>query len=131
MNWIADCAGRIMSEVIGVRWLLGEKRRDDHTLCTGFNSSYSVVTGTNESLLVTAVFGIVKLTAVIGCALFLVEFIGRMRVLLIGISLQAIAMIYVAAFVPQLENREESYIISLSELGPSRGAIAMIYRSVL
>ena len=25
VNGVADCAGRIMSEVIGVRWLLGEK----------------------------------------------------------------------------------------------------------
>ena len=75
---------------------------------------------TNESLLVTAVFGIVKLIAAIGCALFLVDLIGRKRALLIGISLQAIAMIYVAAFLtadPQLGGQEK-YTISLSELGP-------------
>ena len=28
INGVADCAGRIMGEVIGVRWLLGERRRE-------------------------------------------------------------------------------------------------------
>ncbi|CRK35262.1 hypothetical protein BN1723_018678, partial [Verticillium longisporum] len=46
------------------------------------------VTGQNESLLVTAVFGIVKFCAAIICALFLVDVIGRKRALLIGITLQ-------------------------------------------
>ena len=53
------------------------------------------VTGTNESLRFKAAFGIVKLIAAIGCALFLVDVIGRKRALVIGVSLQAIAMIYV------------------------------------
>lgn len=89
------------------------------------------ITGTNESLLVTAVFGIVKLTAAVLCALFLVDFIGRKRSLLIGITLQAIAMIYVAGFltaVPGLGD-EEGYTLAGSEKGPSKGAIAMIYIS--
>jgi sugar porter (SP) family MFS transporter len=89
------------------------------------------VTGNNESLLVTAVFGIVKLIAAIFCALFLVDVIGRKRALLTGIGLQALAMIYVASFltaVPQL-GVVDDYKLSKSELGPSRGAIAMIYVS--
>ena len=57
------------------------------------------VTGKNESLLVTAVFGIVKLVAAILCALFLVDVIGRKRALLLGITLQAIAMVYIAGFL--------------------------------
>ena len=28
INGVADCTGRIMGEVIGVRWLLGERRRE-------------------------------------------------------------------------------------------------------
>ncbi|KAI1871911.1 hypothetical protein JX265_005897 [Neoarthrinium moseri] len=89
------------------------------------------ITGQNESLLVTAVFGIVKLVAAIICALFLVDVIGRKRALLIGITLQAIAMVYVAGFltaVPEL-GVDEHYVLPSNEYGPSRGAIAMIYVS--
>ena len=31
INGAADCVGRIMGEVIGVRWLLGERRREGKT----------------------------------------------------------------------------------------------------
>ena len=57
------------------------------------------IAGNNENLLVTAIFGIVKLFAAILCALFLVDVIGRKRALLLGITLQAISMIYVAGFL--------------------------------
>ncbi|KAI3392045.1 hypothetical protein diail_6319 [Diaporthe ilicicola] len=89
------------------------------------------ITGTNESLLVTAVFGIVKLVAAVGCALFLVDVIGRKRSLLIGITLQAIAMVYVAGFltgVPEL-GIVDDYVLTPNETGPSKGAIFMIYLS--
>ncbi|EFX04852.1 major facilitator superfamily transporter quinate [Grosmannia clavigera kw1407] len=89
------------------------------------------VTGTNEGLLVTAVFGIVKLCAAVICALFLVDVIGRKRALLTGITLQAIAMLYIAGMltaVPQL-GIVNDYELTRTELGPSRGAIFMIYLS--
>jgi len=89
------------------------------------------ITGQNESLLVTAVFGIVKLCAALICALFLVDVIGRKRALLIGITLQAIAMVYVAAFltaIPQL-GVVDDFVLPAADLGASRGAIAMIYVS--
>jgi hypothetical protein len=87
------------------------------------------VTGNNESLLVTGVFGIVKLIAAITCALFLIDFIGRKRSLIIGAGLQGIAMIYIASFlsaVPKL-GVDDSYVLPASMHGPSRGAIAMMY----
>ncbi|ORY59654.1 putative MFS quinate transporter [Pseudomassariella vexata] len=89
------------------------------------------ITGQDESLLISGVFGIVKLVAAIICALFLVDVIGRKRALLIGISLQSIAMLYIAGFltaVPEL-GVVENYVMPKHELGPSRGAIAMIYVS--
>jgi len=89
------------------------------------------ITGDEESLLVTAIFGIVKLVAAIICALFLVDVIGRKRSLLIGISLQAISMIYVAGFltaVPELGVVDDYHLLQ-SKKGASRGAIAMIYIS--
>ncbi|OTB03840.1 hypothetical protein M426DRAFT_12135 [Hypoxylon sp. CI-4A] len=89
------------------------------------------VTGQNESLLVTAVFGLVKFAAAVICALFLVDVIGRKRALLLGITLQGIAMVYIAGFltaVPKL-GVDDSYILPEAEAGASRGAIAMIYIS--
>ncbi|KAJ5773751.1 Major facilitator superfamily domain general substrate transporter [Penicillium paradoxum] len=89
------------------------------------------ITGNNESLLVTAVFGIVKLVAAIICALFLVDVIGRKRALLIGITLQAISMVYIASFltsVPQM-GVIDSFVLPDNKKGASRGAIAMIYLS--
>ncbi|KAK1767927.1 quinate permease [Phialemonium atrogriseum] len=89
------------------------------------------ITGKSESLLVTAVFGIVKLIAAVLCALFLVDVIGRKRALMLGIALQAISMVYVAGFlsgVPEL-GVVPGYELTRDELGPSKGAIAMIYVS--
>lgn len=89
------------------------------------------VTGNNESLLVTAVFGIVKLVAAILCALFLVDVIGRKRALLLGITLQGIAMIYIAGFLTSvpLMGVDDSYTVPDSKKAASEGAIAMIYVS--
>ncbi|KAJ5943751.1 hypothetical protein N7516_003919 [Penicillium verrucosum] len=89
------------------------------------------VTGNNESLLVTAVFGIVKLIAAILCALFLVDVIGRKRALLLGITLQGIAMIYIAGFLSSvpLMGVDESYTVPADKKAASEGAIAMIYVS--
>lgn len=89
------------------------------------------IKGTNESLLVTAVFGIVKLCAALICALFLVDVIGRKRALLAGITLQAISMLYVAGFlsaVPQL-GVVDDYTLPTRAYGASIGAIFMIYLS--
>ncbi|KAL3456850.1 general substrate transporter [Aspergillus heterothallicus] len=89
------------------------------------------ISGSEESLLVTAVFGLVKLAAAVICALFLVDVIGRKRALLLGIALQAISMIYVAAFltsVPKL-GVDDSFVLPETQKGVSRGAIAMIYIS--
>lgn len=89
------------------------------------------VKGAEQGLLVTAVFGLVKLTAALLCALFLVDVIGRKRSLLLGISLQTIAMVYVASFLsshPRL-GMEDDYHLPTKDLPVSRGAIAMIYLS--
>lgn len=89
------------------------------------------ITGSNETLLVTAVFGLVKLAAAVICALFLVDVIGRKRALLLGITLQAISMIYVASFltaVPEM-GIDDDFVLPDAKRGSSRGAIAMIYIS--
>lgn len=89
------------------------------------------VTGKNEGLLVTAVFGIIKLIAAVLCALFLVDVIGRKRALLLGITLQGIAMVYIAGFltaVPEM-GVVDGFVLPKHQKGPSEGAIAMIYVS--
>ncbi|POR30849.1 Quinate permease [Tolypocladium paradoxum] len=89
------------------------------------------IAGQEQSLLVTAIFGIVKLCAALLCALFLVDVIGRKRSLLAGITLQSISMIYVASFltaVPQL-GVVDGFTLPQDKLAASRGAIAMIYVS--
>lgn len=86
------------------------------------------ITGKQEGLLVTAVFGIVKLISAMACALFLVDVIGRKRSLLLGITLQSISMIYVASFltsVPQL-GVVKGYEVPEKDVPASRGAIAMV-----
>lgn len=43
------------------------------------------ITGQNEKLFATAIFGVVKFASAIICALFLVDFLGRKRPLATGI----------------------------------------------
>lgn len=89
------------------------------------------ITGSNETLLVTGIFGIIKLVAAIICALFLVDVIGRKRSLLIGITFQAISMVYVAGFLTSVPEMGvvDGFELPANKLGASRGAIAMIYIS--
>jgi len=88
------------------------------------------ITGTNASLLGTAIFGVVKFIAAVVCALFLVDTLGRKRSLIIGIVLQTFAMLYVAVFLNIVPiAKDENYEPSASESRASTGAIAMIYVS--
>lgn len=89
------------------------------------------ISGSEEGLLVTAIFGIVKLIAAIGCALFLVDVIGRKRALMTGITLQTLSMIYVAGFLTALPKLgvDDDYVMPDKYKAASRGAIAMIYIS--
>lgn len=86
--------------------------------------------GQNEKLFATAIFGVVKFVASIMCALFLVDVIGRKRSLSIGITLQAVSMCYIAAFltaVPGIE--EEGFEFTKGQKHASTGGIVMIYIS--
>ncbi|BCS20828.1 uncharacterized protein APUU_21260A [Aspergillus puulaauensis] len=57
------------------------------------------VTGKSETLLATAIFGVVKLASGIVCAIFFVDRVGRKRALLSGITLQLLALLYVAIYI--------------------------------
>lgn len=86
--------------------------------------------GQNEKLFATAIFGVVKFVASIICAFFLVDVIGRKRSLSIGITLQAVSMLYIAAFLTAVPNiEEEGFAFTKSQKMASTGAIVMIYLS--
>ncbi|PYI04644.1 general substrate transporter [Aspergillus sclerotiicarbonarius CBS 121057] len=57
------------------------------------------VTGKSEKLLKTAIFGAVKLAAALFCAIFFIDQIGRKRSLMAGITLQLLALLYVAIYL--------------------------------
>ncbi|CAG8254685.1 unnamed protein product [Penicillium salamii] len=88
------------------------------------------ITGQEQSLFSTVVFGVVKFVAAIICALFLVDMAGRKRSLIIGIVLQTIAMFYIAIFlnlVPIANN--PGFTPNETQNRASTAAIAFIYIS--
>ncbi|KAI9054819.1 hypothetical protein LZ554_001964 [Drepanopeziza brunnea f. sp. 'monogermtubi'] len=87
--------------------------------------------GQNEKLFATAIFGVVKFVAAIVCALFLVDVIGRKRSLGIGITLQAVSMCFIAAFLTAVPGigRSEDFAFTTAEKRASTAAIVMIYLS--
>ncbi|KXT07336.1 hypothetical protein AC578_511 [Pseudocercospora eumusae] len=86
-------------------------------------------TGQNEKLFATAIFGIVKFVSALLCAIFLIDFVGRKRSLMIGITLQFIAMLYMAGFLLADTDVDEPDGQSGSEKRAATGAIVMIYLS--
>ncbi|KAH0407516.1 MFS quinate transporter, partial [Aureobasidium melanogenum] len=87
-------------------------------------------TGTQEKLLATGIFGLVKFISALICAFFLVDFIGRKRSLSIGITIQFVAMLYMALFLT-IDNTigDKGDVQSASQKHAAQGAIAMIYFS--
>lgn len=86
--------------------------------------------GQQEKLFATAIFGVVKFVAAMMCALFLVDVIGRKRSLSIGIFLQAISMVYIAAFLTAVPDIDaDDFVFTTSQKRASIGAIVMIYVS--
>lgn len=85
--------------------------------------------GQNEKLFATAIFGVVKFVAALICALFLVDVIGRKRALSIGITLQAVSMCYIAAFLTAVPNIDADTVFTPSQKAASTCGIVMIYFS--
>lgn len=87
--------------------------------------------GQNEKLFATAIFGIVKFVSSIICALFLIDLVGRKRSLMSGITLQLLAMLYMAIFLVIDTGVEdpEGGNQSSSDKSAAMGAIVMIYVS--
>ncbi|KAK4507766.1 hypothetical protein PRZ48_001501 [Zasmidium cellare] len=85
--------------------------------------------GQNEKLFATAIFGVVKFVSALICALFLIDFVGRKRSLMTGITLQFVSMLYMAIFLFIDTNVENPDSQTKSEKSAATGAIVMIYLS--
>jgi hypothetical protein len=87
-------------------------------------------TGDNEALYATAIFGVVKFVSALICAFFLIDWIGRKRALMSGISLQFVSMLYMAIFLTiDGGSAEEGLVQSPSQKRAAIGAIVAIYVS--
>ena len=86
--------------------------------------------GQNEKLFATAIFGVVKFISAILCALFIVDMLGRKRALGIGITLQAVSMCFIAAFLTAVPGIDvEGFEFTASQKAASTAAIVFIYIS--
>lgn len=84
------------------------------------------VSGQEEKLFASCILGVVKLVGGLICAFFLVDFPGRKRSLVIGISIQGAAMMYLAVYLSIIGNPDPE-AFSASQRSASIGAIAMVY----
>lgn len=88
------------------------------------------VSGDQEKLFATAIFGIVKFISAVICALFLIDLVGRKRSLMSGITLQLFSMLYMALYLVIDKNvGEKGSMQTTSEKNAGIGAIVMIYVS--
>jgi len=87
-------------------------------------------TGDKEKLFATAIFGVVKFISAMLCAFFLIDYIGRKRSLMIGITCQLLAMLYMAIFLLMDTGiGEKGYVPTGSVKSAATCAIVMIYIS--
>jgi len=84
------------------------------------------VSGQEEKLFASCILGVVKLIGGLLCAFFLVDFIGRKRSIVIGITIQATAMAYLAIYLSVVGTPGPTAFTS-AQKSASLGAIAMIY----
>jgi len=84
------------------------------------------VSGQNEKLFATAIFGVVKFASAIICALFLVDFIGRKRSLSTGITIQFISILYVGIYLAMHPKGDDDDAAAPSAAA-QKAAIVMIY----
>lgn len=60
---------------------------------------YLGITGTQQSFLTTGIYGIVKFTSTLLFSVFIIDFIGRRRSLMTGISLQIVTLTFIGAYL--------------------------------
>ncbi|KAK7924025.1 quinate permease [Apiospora marii] len=89
---------------------------------------YLGISNTETSFLATGIYAIVKFVSVLLFSLFMIDFIGRRRSLMTGISLQILTLAYIGAYLGATNGWSAERIESTpSALAASRMAIVAIY----
>ena len=90
---------------------------------------FELVSGTHglENMRNTLLLGCVKFVSSYLTSFFLIDTIGRKRCLCIGISLQAICVLYFAIFVNIVPVEDSGHVFSHSEYHASQAAIAALF----
>lgn len=89
---------------------------------------YLGITGDEASLVATGGYAIVKFGSAVLVGIFLVDFFGRRRSLLLGITLQIVTLIYLALYLGITTGRTPAQIEAEGNaLRASQGAIAAIF----
>ncbi|KAI9170713.1 Quinate permease [Paramyrothecium foliicola] len=89
---------------------------------------YLGIANTEKSFLATGIYAIVKFVSVLVFSLFMIDFIGRRRSLMSGITLQIITLAYIGAYLGVTNGWNTERIEgSSSAMAASRTAIVAIY----
>ncbi|ORY90078.1 sugar transporter [Leucosporidium creatinivorum] len=89
---------------------------------------YFGITGDSASLVATGCYAVVKFLSAVATGAFLVDFVGRRRSLILGISLQLATLSYLAIYLGVTTGRSSASIdADGNALRASQGAIAAIY----
>jgi MFS family permease len=86
------------------------------------------ITGDNASLIATGCYAVVKFLSAVATGAFLVDFVGRRRSLILGISIQTVTLAYIAIYLGITTGRSPANIeADGNALRASQGAIAAIF----
>ncbi|GAA5843239.1 hypothetical protein JCM11251_002257 [Rhodosporidiobolus azoricus] len=89
---------------------------------------YFGITGDNASLIATGCYAIVKFVSAVVTGAFLVDFVGRRRSLLLGISIQLVTLLYIAIYLGVTNGRSTASIdADGNAVRASQGALAAIF----
>jgi len=89
---------------------------------------YLGIIGTETTFLATGIYGVVKFVSTLAFALFIVDFVGRRRSLMTGITLQLLTLTYVGGYLGATSGMSTSRISSHANTSrASTGAIVAIY----
>ncbi|GAA5868646.1 hypothetical protein JCM3774_003611 [Rhodotorula dairenensis] len=86
------------------------------------------ITGDSASLVATGCYAVVKFLSAVATGAFLVDFVGRRRSLILGISIQIVTLAYIAIYLGITTGRSPANIeADGNALRASQGAIAAIF----
>ena len=85
---------------------------------------YLGINGDEAKFLATGIYGVVKFVSTLVFALFIVDFVGRRRSLLVGITLQIITLVYVGGYLGGTKDMTSEYIAATPTV--SRASVAAI-----